>query len=536
MRCKRWNGRKRIMAAIAVILFLAEMSLGAYAADAKALSTVVYEDSIYIYISGISEIRQDSTIQIGNAICSPEQISAAAFDNLDPFMKTIILVDNSKSIPSKNHGDIQEILQGIVSGAAENEQIKIGTISEGVSYLCDYTNDHNVLGTAINGISYNDQSTYLSDVLYDVISDMKAEGTYACMRLIVLADGADNKSIGYTNDEVRKYIEENAYQVYSIGILGKNNSSELETMFSFSRAAKTDYFLLDGSIPNEEIINALRQDLNGVCLKIIPEESLKDGSTKNILLKLDTAEGQVELTVRVNMPFGTGIAETQPETELQTQEETTAQETLPTLSAKKDEAEEDNKEVEKTGIFQGPLWIFVIAGIIIILLLIVTVVLILLKKRNTKPTPVSREAATAIEEGPIVYNPDTEMTTIGPNIEQDIKEDTAKKLWSKPPKNYLVLRSMNNPQIFYRVLITDVVHIGRGSTEDIVLDDSMVSRKHCEVILRGELLYIKDCGSKNKTYYENMIVYDETPIISGGKVKIGRYTYSIELIKEHEGD
>lgn len=534
MESKKWNGKKWIMAVMAMILFLAAMPLNIYAADAKALSAVVYEDSIYIYINGISEIYPDSKIQIGNTICSSEQISIAAFNNLNPFMKTIILVDNSKSIPSKKHGDIQEILQGIVSGAAENEQIKIGVISEEVSYLCDYTNDHNILQTAISGISYNDQSTYLSDVLYDVISEMRAEETYACMRIIILADGADNKSIGYTNDEVRKYIEDNAYQVYSVGIPGKNNSSELETMFSFSRASKADYFLLDGSISNEEIINTLRQDQNGVCLKITPEESLKDGSTKNILLKLGTAEGQVELTVSVNMPFGTGTAETQPETEVQTQEATTAQETLPTLSAKKDEAEEDSKEVK--GFFQSSFWIFIILGVMIILLLMVTVVIMLMKKKKPKSPSIIKEAPTVIEESAIAYDPDAEPTTIGSNGENDIKEDTAKKLWLKPPKRYLVLKNMDNPQIFYKVLITDVIHIGRGSTEDIILDDSMVSRKHCEIILRGELLYIKDCGSKNKTYYENMIVYDETPIISGGKVKIGRCIYCVELIKESRGD
>ena len=84
----------------------------------------------------------------------------------------------------------------------------------------------------------------------------------------------------------------------------------------------------------------------------------------------------------------------------------------------------------------------------------------------------------------------------------------------------------------FKVPIKDVICIGREHTADIVLDDRKVSRKHCEIILRGDLLYIKDCNSKNKTYYEDVVVYGEMPMVSGGRIKAGNHQYSVELVKE----
>ena len=45
-------------------------------------------------------------------------------------------------------------------------------------------------------------------------------------------------------------------------------------------------------------------------------------------------------------------------------------------------------------------------------------------------------------------------------------------------------------------------------------------------------MYLQNCSKSNGTYYENVLIHedDEVPIVNGGKIKIGQYQYSVELV------
>lgn len=523
MKTKNQSHKRKIVAVLAAIFFYIIMTVTAYAAEVQTLETVVYNGDIYIYVRGISAVQPDSMIQIGNTICPAEQISVASFNNLENFMRTLILVDNSKSVPEKNHADIQEILHQITSASMQNEQIRIGTFSKEITYLCEYTNNHETLNNVIDEITYNDQDTYLGDVLYTMISQLKAEQATLYTRIIVLSDGADDQSIGYPNEEVRTYIEKAGIPIYSIGIPSKNNASELETMFSFSRAAKADSFLLDGNISNEDIVQSLLMDQNGVCIKITPNESLKDGSTKHILLKLNTAEGAYELTTSADMPFGTGEKEEiEIETDTVPETNSVSEPSLPVLSVSSEN--NDNKSNNKD--FS---WIFIIWIIVTVILLIVAVLLIAIfvmrKKKNQQEN----------QQQPEEKNNSEIRENVSTNTEYDFmslsenSEDNVRNLWDNTPiPKKLTLKRLDNPNIFYKVPIKDIIRIGRENT-DILIEDSKVSRLHCEIIQKVNVLYIKDCNSTNKTYYEGIAVKEEIAIVNGGKIKIGSYSYRIEI-------
>lgn len=516
------NGRVKILAVVLGIFAVMTMHLTSYAADAKILQTNVYEDDIYIFVKGISELSADSVIQIGNTVCRTEQISASTFEQMNLFMRTLILIDNSKSIPEKNHADIQEILKGIISNSKENEQIKIGTFSRETAYLCDYTSDHTILENIINNISYNDQDTYLSDVLYNTISDLKAEETFACTRIIILSDGADDNFIGYTNEEVRKYVESNQYPVYTIGLSKKNNASQLETMFSFSRAANTDFFLIDGSITNEDVVSAMLTDQTGVCLKITPDERLKDGSNKSILLKLGTAEGVFEFKTSADMPFGSGGG-VQPEPESAPEPISETNSSLPIIGPTLTSEVTDDMESNENDALQGDLWIFILLLAVVAALFAAIVILVLIKRKKT-PSPQTTPSPQPAPQPPLPLD-----DTFIPKNKNMLNQEPEKKLWAD---KQLVLSNLDNPNIFFKVPIKDVVCIGRRSTQDIIIDDPEASKEHCKIILRGDLMYLISCNHSNGTYYENVLAHegDEIPIVSGGKIKIGKYQYRVELM------
>ena len=82
-----------------------------------------------------------------------------------------------------------------------------------------------------------------------------------------------------------------------------------------------------------------------------------------------------------------------------------------------------------------------------------------------------------------------------------------------------------------------VITIGRGSANDLVLNDPSVSRFHAVLKKSSdESVSIADRGSTNGVLVEGLRIADETPIASGAKVKIGIYDLKLEAIREASRD
>jgi two-component system cell cycle response regulator len=63
--------------------------------------------------------------------------------------------------------------------------------------------------------------------------------------------------------------------------------------------------------------------------------------------------------------------------------------------------------------------------------------------------------------------------------------------------------------------------VGRGENAHIVLELDNVSRRHCSFITRDDKVFIRDDGSTNGTYLNNIEVRGETALRSGDLIKIG---------------
>ncbi len=530
----KWR-RLRLLAGMAMTwIYVLTMAAQAYGAEAKVVSAVVSDGFIYIYLRGIAELGENTMFQIGSQACPREDVAVGTIDSLEVPMRTILLVDNSKSIPEKNHEDIKALLKGVVWGAMEGEMIRIGTISDQLTYECTFTSDKEMLESIIEGIAYWDQDTYLSDILYDVITQLEKEDTGVLTRIVVFADGADDKAIGYTNEEVRELIERGSYPVYAIGFPKKNNPKQLETMFSFARASSSEYYLVDETIAREEIIEGLLQDQNDLCIRIRPDESLFDGGSRHIRMKLDTPQGDIELTATVRMPFGEGK---EPETEkawTNSQEETeieTVTEALPTITP---EERKPKPTVSEKANGETFLWMYPGLGVSAAVIGAGLAFWFLRSRSKRKRAEETNGADGRKEQGQDVKAMESGNWEDETRLNLDEDPDEARPLWEK--KQYCVtLHNIDKPGISYTALIADVVRVGRMGNDINIPDDNTVSKRHCELILRGEILYIKDVGSKNGTKYHNVRIDGEISVASGDIVEIGRSRYRVELEKNGAG-
>jgi len=98
-------------------------------------------------------------------------------------------------------------------------------------------------------------------------------------------------------------------------------------------------------------------------------------------------------------------------------------------------------------------------------------------------------------------------------------------------KTRLVMRSGPNPGKVFD-LNADVISIGRESTNDIVIQDSEISRNHARIIRRGSGFLVEDLGSTNGTFINRQQVSSPRAMVPGDEVGFGE---NVVLVFEGEG-
>ena len=263
----------------------------------KVMQTVTDEESVKIYARG-AEVTENAEYQIGNIPTDPP-VSFAISEDGSP-MRTLIMVDNSLSIPTASRTKIKESIKAIVQGHAENEQFRLAVFAEEIDYLSDsFTADYTALQNVADSIGFYDQDTYLTDVLYEVIDDLNDDHYQGYTRIIIVSDGVDQKPIGVTREELNKKMEDTPYPVYSLGSSTGSNGNALENMFAISRATGCEYMILEDSTPEQAAEMTARDNSITVFRAVIPDDA-KVGGRQNSKL---TLPGGNAMIFSVDVPF-----------------------------------------------------------------------------------------------------------------------------------------------------------------------------------------------------------------------------------------
>ena len=266
---------RRMFKGLAAILF-GSIIFGIVAladSGAAVMRTYTGDSSLSVYIKGAELKEEDLNIQI--ATTAAEQFSIDPISEMDRPMRTMVMLDNSLSISEENREKTAQILQNLIADRMNGEEISIATFGESLNVLADYTDDYTTLKQVIDGIAYQNQVTYLTDVLYELISEHYAGRTEDIYeRIVIISDGVDNESLGYTKEELYSLLEKCPIPVYTIGCINKKNNGELENMFALSRMTSAEYFLLDEIEDPLLIEEALKEDRNIVKVVITPSKEV----------------------------------------------------------------------------------------------------------------------------------------------------------------------------------------------------------------------------------------------------------------------
>lgn len=498
------RGWKRGLAGAAFIWMLSGFCLLA-AEPGSVLSFGTEEKEIVVYIQNPGE-EYEVQCQIGTS--EAESVKSYSITEETIPIETIILLDNSLSVVEKYRPTIQTILSELAANRMNGEQFTVATFSEEVNYLLQDCSDYTQIRQTIDNITYNNQETYLTDVLYDMLTEMNKESNTVLKRFVIISDGVDNKTIGYTKEELYTLLEKTPYPIYTIGCTYGNNNEQLKNMFALSRMTGGESYLLDDVSDPMTVVNGVAKLNQAVKVVITPKKKDCDGTKKGIGLTI-TAGGETKTnTLEMTMPF---------DTEETTQEQTSTIETTTAEPA----TEPVVTEPEKKGI---PIAAVGIGGGIVLILAVAGVVIYMVQKRKK-------------ERGFIPPDDSEKEREIGPHETEIMEgEDAGERregtvlIWKNNTSHRLILEDVNNPVKRFEVPLTSPVLVGYSNSCQICLNyEKTVSGSHCRIYEENGKVYVENLSKTNGTLMDGKRIVNMAEVYTGCVLELGKLKMKVEI-------
>ena len=493
----------------------------------SASHNLVKDNTLYAYIENPGEY-EEVRCQIGQTYSS--NVVVKEITDPDISVNTYILIDNSLSIQEKYRETMKQVAKDIVFSGKSNENFTIATFDTEIHYLAENSQDQKALIGIVEQIEFQDLDTQVTNVLYHLYEKIEDENENNYKRIILMSDGVETKTIGYTKEELIEKVKESGYPVYILGCTYKSNETELENMFRISRETNAEYYFLDEIESADQVAASIGSSFNRVRVQAKIPRSQRDGALKGV--KVIFTAGGNEKTVFFNqtMPFlvrnNIQTEEKLPESENAGQvggpepitERITEAKTEKITEKSEAKTEKAIEELWKTDEkdkkdFHVKMMVIIAAGILFVILTVLAV--IIFKKKNCRK---NEEEKTEQEE-----HTDTEILTdsgIEPLNEQDGNIITIR------------LTDIKKPSVMTEYPLNSSVVLGRvADKSEIVFDyEGSVSGQHCELIRSGDKVYVQDLDSANGTYINGKTVKEKTELADGTIIKMGRLQIKFEKV------
>ena len=507
-----------LLAAVLLLTARVPLPFARAAEGAALLQSRVTDDSVLLYVRGA-----DSSL--ANARIGVEPAPGTMIEGTGGTVETVtwLLVDNSLSIKRDDRRLSKELLTDLVAAKSPNERFILCTISDHLHPLLYDSSDYSELKKQIEAIEYNNQETYLTDVLSELLDREEQRAQPAFVRVLVISDGVDNNPGGITRAELEKRLrDKGGIPIYSVGCRG--NAQELKEMYALSRQTGAQNWAFSELEGTWDVTSAMSGEEMPVCAVIPIPETLRDGSSKGVQLSFDNG---VTVQTQVNMPFGS-VTPPPPEPEPEPEpvpEPEPEPEPEPTLADKMREH-----------------WVLIVIGALLLLLLIPLVTVLRQRKRGRAapaapaPAPDDMAGTAAPAPPPAPAAPDFDERTVymgagtaayGGGTVSSERHEGAKQI-------IVSLQDVERPEMRFEVALpvsaapdtedsgtVSLLHgahgssaafhgeisIGRAPENDIVIDyNKTVSGRHCRILLSGESVRVLDLGSKNGTFVDGIPV------------------------------
>lgn len=506
---KIWG--KGIAAGILAAAFCVQLIFAAYTGG--IYSFAVKDKDIILYVQNPGD-GCEIQCQIGTS--EAEKIESHPIAEEEVPIETIILLDNSLSVTEKYRPLIRTVMSELAANRMEGEQFTIAVFSDQIQYLVQKSKDYAQVKQVIEGIAYQDQETYLTDVLYTMLAEINKENSTTLKRIVIISDGVDNKSIGYTKEELYAALEKTPYPIFTLGCTYKNNNEQLKNMFALSRTTGGESWMLDEVSDPMTIIQKIAELNQTLKVVVTPKDKECDGTKKGINLVLKSGEQSISDSIEVMMPFHT-IEETTTE-EVKPVPETTI--LIPTTEAISDIPEPEEKNNFLPFIFIG-------GGLLITGLLIVLTV-VLIRRQKKKNQFVSAQPKRDIDT-PGIHADTAKRATEMMGVKETPERSTM-FVWGEEAVHTLILEDINNPIRRFEVSLDSSILVGYNDECQIRLNyEETVSGRHCRIYGQNGRIYVENLSRSNGTYMNDKQIVGAAEIYTGCILKLGNLKMRVEV-------
>ena len=490
---------KRICIRAVWALLLAVLLCGTAAAEEITAWGSVREDKAVLCLPG--ESGQAFTCQIGSAEAKVRSVKPLS--ELETPVETVVLLDNSLSIQKAQRPVIRELLGDLIANRLPGEQYTIATISDQVDYLCTAESNYAALKSIVDQLEFRDQNTQLTDGLYSVISGLKEKDDGLFRRVLIIADGVDNKQIGCTQSELAALIQETGYPIYTVGCTNTSASAteELQNLFALSRLTSGASYYLQEVEDTLDIVSGVTAWNNSVQLEVRLPAEVCDGLPK--ALRITSKDGSAVYTLELKMPLAElTVSREEPEPE-------------PEPDGEPDREEEPQQTQTEDGL---PLVLIAAAAAVVLVVILVTVV-VLRKKNRVEEVPDLKPLAGAA----------TATELLSP---VDADAGRTEGIWGAGPVLRLLFQDADVPSRRVEVILDGEVLVGRDASAcQVVLTEPSVARKQCRIFRQGGCVMVENLSHSNITKLNDRAVTEPWELTSGSVLQMGRLRMRVDILQ-----
>lgn len=425
----------------------------------------------------------------------PEQLKVtigskgAVIEQVQPFAKTadgigyVLLLDvsTSDSMSAESFSQLKSEIKDWLGGLDRKHKVSLVTFGDKATVAQDFTADRNLVGSALDKLSQTDPQAYLFDGLLAALEQAnRADSTLPVRRAVIAFSDGQRDVEGNKNKELfEKELNENSIPFYMTGYYQDEPDDKaqesLNTLANYARESRGEYTQQASTAGFAEVFADVKNSLND-SYKLTLNCEACTGDNRN-------QSHVVELTYKGKNAFNAMNVMVKP------------------------------KATDENGggsLFSNPFfWGAVIAGLLLLVPLV-----ILLRRKGSPRASVELDDDDSFEPPPPPMFKEPETAFEPPAPPPVIPSGPSKKI-------RLVVTNDDDGPTFEKDLAPKL-SIGRGKTNEIVLDDNQVSSKHCELVLEDGAVRINDLGSTNGTAVNGVTIHGTRKLESGDVLTIGR--------------
>lgn len=514
--------RKQILIILALWIGVSSWTVYGAANPGEILSFGTEGTNIVIFLQNPGQ-NCEVQCQIGTSEAEKIEIHEITEENTP--IETIVLVDNSLSVVEKYRPFIKNTLSELAANRMDGESFSIAAFSDQINWLVQDSTDYSQVRQAVESIVYTDQETYLTDVLYELLTEFESKEAPSLKRIIIISDGVDNKDIGYTKEELYSQLERTPYPIYTLGCTYKENNEQLKNMFALSRMTGGESWLMDEVSDPLLIVNGISEINHAIKVTVTPKQQDCDGAKKGVSILVKTDEQTFHDSIEMKMPFA--LIEEASKT-VEEIEETQPAQIISESTSETDSTAPDSLPSDPVPFgFSGWIW-----GVLIIFFVCIALIIFKINKKrkpeDLKKSPVPEEPAQ--EHDAIQDHAVKERNTQYMENESERQGGTV-FLWEKDISQTLILEDTVDSSRRFENPLKDSVLIGYDNHCQICLNyDETVSGEHCIIYKENGRFYVENKSHTNGTFLNGQKLLDRTEIYTGCILGIGRLQMKVSIL------